>query len=49
MSGDSKSFSKNQIFTKQIKKRVMLSSGNAHENAGSIKWRLHWGLLEGQT
>ena len=36
ISGDSKSFSKNWIFTKQNKKRVSPSSGNA-----SRKWEVH--------
>ena len=43
-------FLKINFFTKQIKKRVTSSSRSARENAGSIKWRIHWGFfLKGQT
>ena len=43
ISGDSKSFSKNNNFHKINEKRVVSSSGNAlSENVGSTIWRLHW-------
>ena len=45
ISGDSKSFSKNKFFTKQIKKRVTPLSENACENAGSTKWRESYNSL----
>ena len=50
ISGDSKSFYKNQIFTKQIKKRVLLSSGNASsEMRGPQNGNSTGEKLKGQT
>ena len=49
ISGDSKSFLKINFHQTNKKTSFTIEWERIEQNAGSKKWRLHWGILEGQT
>ena len=49
ISDDSKSFLKINFHQTNKKTSFTIEWERIEQNAGSKKWRLHWGILEGQT